>query len=242
MDSHWCRMAGCPEEKKIDALLAECERLTARIREFDKSIDAEMRDPNGTIWEVANAFLARAEKSEARVKELELGRDAANNKAAQWESIAGDRAKEAFDVRGELAQVKEELDLCCDAKAMKALRDELAAEKEKSSDLFVQNTRQDTTIHLLEADLKAERERNKEISLCCERREKAEQTAAELTQKNILLEGLNRQAESRIGFLENETREQFAKLAYIGTVCGKVREALALTEHQQKGEGKDADR
>lgn len=47
-------------------IAAEAERdiLKSRIREFDKSIDAENLDPNGTIWEAANQFLARAESAE----------------------------------------------------------------------------------------------------------------------------------------------------------------------------------
>lgn len=48
---------------------SENAALKARISEFDKSIMSESRDPNGTIWEAANRFLARAEAAEARVKE-----------------------------------------------------------------------------------------------------------------------------------------------------------------------------
>lgn len=53
-----------------DKLRQERDAFKARVREFDKSIDAEMRDPNGTIWEVANDFLKRAEAAESRAKVL----------------------------------------------------------------------------------------------------------------------------------------------------------------------------
>lgn len=47
-----CHMVNSCQE----VLAAEVSALKARIREFDKTIDAESRDPNGTIWEASNKF------------------------------------------------------------------------------------------------------------------------------------------------------------------------------------------
>jgi signal transduction histidine kinase len=64
------RTANAELARRLVASQAELAAAKARIREFDKSIDSEMRDPNGTIWEVANQFLVSAEKAEAELAAL----------------------------------------------------------------------------------------------------------------------------------------------------------------------------
>lgn len=55
-----------------EAISAKNSALLARIKEFDESIASEFRDPNGTIWEVANralADLATLRKAVVRMRE-----------------------------------------------------------------------------------------------------------------------------------------------------------------------------
>lgn len=85
----------------------QCEKVAKerddyrdRIREFDKSIDSELRDPNGTIWEVANKFLKELKKE---LKEEERCR-------LTWMSDCQKMEVERDEARAEFEQLKKLLD------------------------------------------------------------------------------------------------------------------------------------
>lgn len=87
----------------------EVERLTKQIKDDNRSYGCELRDPYGTIWEQATKDHARAEKSEAELKEWSLLNLWGGTPEIIHAFVKGQQARihAAQDVEGELESTKE---------------------------------------------------------------------------------------------------------------------------------------